>query len=25
VRRLLEPYLQGTTAVNSLDDFSLEH
>lgn len=25
VRRLLEPYLQGTTAVNSLDDFSMEH
>jgi riboflavin synthase len=25
VRRLLEPYLQGTTAVNSLNDFSLEH
>ncbi len=25
VRRLLEPYLQGTTAVNSLDDFTLEH
>jgi riboflavin synthase len=25
VRRLLEPYLQGTTAVNSQDDFSLEH
>jgi riboflavin synthase len=25
VRRLLEPYLQSTTAVNSLDDFSLEH
>ena len=25
VRRLLEPYLQGTTAVNSMDDFSLEH
>jgi riboflavin synthase len=24
-RRLLEPYLQGTTAVNSMDDFSLEH
>jgi hypothetical protein len=25
VRRLLEPYLLGTTAVNSQDDFSLEH
>jgi riboflavin synthase len=25
VRRMLEPYLQGTTAVNSQDDFSLEH
>jgi len=25
VRRLLEPYLQGITAVNSLNDFSLEH
>ena len=25
VRRLVEPYLQGTTAVNSLDDFTLEH
>ena len=25
VRRLLEPYLQGTTAVNSPDDFTLEH
>jgi riboflavin synthase len=25
VRRLLEPYLQATTAVNSLNDFSLEH
>jgi riboflavin synthase len=25
VRRLLEPYLQGTTAVNSLNDYSLEH
>jgi riboflavin synthase len=25
VRRLLEPYLQVTTAVNSLNDFSLEH
>jgi riboflavin synthase len=25
VRRLLEPYLREITAVNSLDDFSLEH
>lgn len=25
VRRLLEPHMQGTTAVNCLDDFSLEH
>jgi riboflavin synthase len=25
VRRLLEPYLQVTTAVNSQNDFSLEH